>query len=386
MAGKAKSIKIERTVNASSVHVYRAFTNSQALHEWWCDTAMVQSREGGLFHVTWSNGHFLSGHYTELVSAKKVAFKIRAESDSDRSHVTVMLAPKNGATLVTLHDESDGADWQKSIKEIEAGWNEALDNLVSTLETGIDLRAANRPMLGMDIGDFTDKGMLLNGVLDGTGAQTAGLTRGDLVQTINGTKMLAWASIEEAVGSLRAGEKVKVAYVRGGQKRLAVVELSRRTMPDVPASPETLGEVVSKAYVEINKDLAQILRGVSDEKGGRPPRPGDWSAKHVLAHLIAAERDVHSWMTKMVASVEAWQEDWEGNLRLRLDAVINAYPTLQALLQEFKRNQAETVALINALPQEFVDRKASYYRLASTLVNQPNHTREHLEQIKTAVK
>ena len=386
MAGKAKSIKLDRTIAASTDQIYRAFTNSQSLHEWWCDTAMVQPREGGLIHVAWSNGHFLTGHYTELQAGKKVSFKVRSESDTDRSHVTITLTGKNGTSSLTLVDESDGADWIKSVKEIEAGWVEALDNLTSTLESGVDLRAANRPMLGMDIGDFTDKGMLLNGVLDGTGAQAAGLQKGDVVQMINTVKMTGWASIEEAVGALRAGDKVKVTFTRGGQKRMAVVELSRRTMPDVPATPESLGEVVSKAYVEINKDLAQILRGVSDEKGGRPPRPGEWSAKHVLAHLIAAERDVHSWMTKMVAGMEAWQEDWEGNMRLRLDSVINAYPTLQALLQEFKRNQAETVALINALPQDFVDRKASYYRLATTLVNQPNHTREHLEQIKLSVK
>ncbi len=386
MAGKAKSIKIERTVSAPADQIYRSFTNAQALHEWWCDNAMIQPREGGILHLSWNSGQFLTGHFTELTPGKKVSFKIRAESDSDRSHVTVTIAGKNGTSVVTLVDESDGPDWIKGLKEIESGWVEALDNLASTLETGIDLRAANRPMLGMDIADFTDKGMLLNGVLDGTGAQAATLAKNDIVQTINSVKMTAWASIEEAIGTLRAGDKVKVAYTRAGAKRNAVIELSRRTMPDVPASPESLGEVVSKAYVEINKDLAQILRGVSDEKGGRPPRPGEWSAKHVLAHLIAVERDAHSWMTKMVASTETWQQEWEGNMRLRLDAVINAYPTLQALLQEFKRNQAETVALINALPQEFVDRKASYYRLATTLVNQPNHTREHLEQIKLSVK
>ncbi len=386
MAGKSKSIKVERSVSVAPEHVYRLFTNSQALREWWCDAAMIQPREGGILHLSWQNGTFLTGHFTELVAGKKVAFKIRAESDTDRSHVTVTFAPKGTGTLVALMDESDGADWVKGIKEIEAGWKEALENLASTLETGIDLRAANRPMLGMDIADFGERGTLLNGVIDGTGAQAAGLQKGDLVQTINSVKLLSWASVEEALGSHKAGDKVKVSYVRGGQKRAALVELSRRTMPDVPSTPESLGEVVSKAYVEINKDLAQILRGVSDEKGGRPQKPGEWSAKHVLAHLIASERDVHSWMTKVVAGVEAWQEEWEGNMRLRLDSVINAYPTLQALLQEFKRNQAETVALINALPQEFVDRRASYYRLATALVNQPNHTREHLEQIKGSVK
>jgi uncharacterized protein YndB with AHSA1/START domain/uncharacterized damage-inducible protein DinB len=386
MAGKAKSIKIERAIAAPADTVYRAFTNSQSLREWWCDMAMVQAREGGILLLAWNSGNFLSGKYTELVEGKKIAFNIRGESDTDRSRVSVAIAGKNGHSSVTLIDESDGPDWIKGLKEVEQGWNEALSNLQSTLETGIDLRAANRPMLGMDIGEFTDKGMSLNGVIEGTGAFASGLERGDVVQTINNVKMTAWTSIEEAIGTLSAGDKVKVAYSRGGQKRLAVVELSRRTMPDVPSTPEALGEVVSKAYVEINKDLAQILRGVSDEKGGRPPKPGEWSAKHVLAHLIAVERDIHSSITKMVAGQETWQQDWEGNMRLRLDAVINAYPTLQALLQEFKRNQAETVALINALPQDFVDRRASYYRLASSLVNQPNHTREHLEQIKASVK
>jgi hypothetical protein len=164
------------------------------------------------------------------------------------------------------------------------------------------------------------------------------------------------------------------------------IQLSPRPIKEVPATPEALGEVVSKAYVEINKDLAQILRGVSDEKGGRPPKPGEWSAKHILAHLIAGERDIHSWITLMVASLEAWQQEWEGNMKLRLDAVINAYPTLQALLQEFKRNQAETVALLNALPDEFVAQRGSYRRLAQTLVDWTGHTREHLDQIKAAVK
>ena len=386
MAGKAKSIKIERVVGAPQEHVYRAFTNAQALREWWCVDAMVQPVEGGLLHIAMSNGNFFTGHFIELAPGKKAVFKIRSESDTDRSMVTVTIAPRNGVSQLTLVDESDGADWVKSIKESEAGWNEALDNLVSTLETGVDLRIANRPMLGMEIADFNEKGMLLNGVVEGTGAQVAGMMRGDLIQTINGMKMAAWSSVEEVVGALRAGDQVKVSYIRGGQKRNAVVELSPRGVPPVPATPEELGEVVSKAYVEINKDLAQILRGVSDEKGGRPPRPGEWSAKHVLAHLIVAERELHSWMTKVVAGVEDSATNSTTTDRLRLNAVINAYPTLQALLQEFKRNQAETVALINALSQDFVDHKASYHRLASMLVAQPSHTREHLEQIKSSVR
>lgn len=73
-------------------------------------------------------------------------------------------------------------------------------------------------------------------------------------------------------------------------------------------------------------------------------------------------------------------------MRERLDAVINGFPTVQALLTELKRNEAETVALLNALPAAFLARKASYRRLAETVLDWPNHAREHLEQIKHAVR
>jgi hypothetical protein len=73
-------------------------------------------------------------------------------------------------------------------------------------------------------------------------------------------------------------------------------------------------------------------------------------------------------------------------LRVRLDAVINGFPTIQALLTELKRNEAETVALLNALPDEFIARKGSYYRLAMRMLNWPDHARAHLSQITAAVK
>jgi uncharacterized protein YndB with AHSA1/START domain len=381
-----KTLTFKRTIEAPVAHVYRAFTNSQAWREWFCDWAMVQPREGGVLHLVWHSGNYLSGKFVELTPAKKVVLNLRAEGDTDRSQASITIDGKNGTTQLTLADTSDGAIWLKLAKEVEQGWNDALDNLKSVLETGIDQRLVRLPRLGIDIADVNDKGAKLLGVEAGTGAQAAGLQKGDVLHTLNDAKLVTWNAFTQELRKYKAGDKVKVSYSRNGTKKTVSVQLSPRPIKEVPATPEALGEVVSKAYVEINKDLAQILRGVSDEKGGRPPKPGEWSAKHILAHLIAGERDIHSWITLMVASLEAWQQEWEGNMKLRLDAVINAYPTLQALLQEFKRNQAETVALLNALPDEFVAQRGSYHRLAETLVDWTGHTREHLDQIKAAVK
>jgi hypothetical protein len=125
---------------------------------------------------------------------------------------------------------------------------------------------------------------------------------------------------------------------------------------------------------------------VSEEKAARAPAPGEWSARHILAHLISGERYINHWITTVIGGQEPWQDDWEGNLRIRLDAVINGFPTIQALLTELKRNEAETVAMLNALPDAFVARKGAYDRVARTMLTWPDHTREHLEQIRNAVR
>jgi uncharacterized damage-inducible protein DinB len=133
--------------------------------------------------------------------------------------------------------------------------------------------------------------------------------------------------------------------------------------------------------------LTQALKGVSDERASRRPAPGEWSIKHNLAHLIASERYQHGWITCVIAGQEPWQEDWEGNAQIRLAAVINAYPTVQALLQEFKRNAAETAALLAGLPEDFVaKRRGSYYRIARTMAEWVDHMNEHIAQIRAAAR
>jgi membrane-associated protease RseP (regulator of RpoE activity) len=290
--------------------------------------------------------------------------------------------------MLTLEDAGDSKEWAKTVAGVEKGWNTALDNLKSVLETGVDLRFANRPMLGINGFDPSSDGdgVRIDGTVDGMGAQAAGLQAGDVIQSIGSTRAQQNGDVIAALAGRKAGDAVKVVFVRGGKKLSTTVTLSARPMPEVPATAELLAEIVARKYTEVNRDLTQAFKGVSEEKAARAPAPGAWSARHVLAHLIEGERGIHHWITCMIASQEPWQDNRQGNLRIRLDAIINGFPTIQALLTELKRNEAETVALLNALPDEFVARKGSYARLAREMLNWPDHTREHLDQIKAAVR
>jgi uncharacterized protein YndB with AHSA1/START domain len=383
-----KTITLKRTIHAPAEQIYRAFTNATALREWFCDGAMVQPRVGGRLYCQWHTGDALMGKYTALTPNKKVAFTLRADGDGDRSICTVTISSKSDESTLTLEDASDSKDWAKMAAEIEKGWNTGLDNLKSVLETGVDLRYANRPMLGIDGFSPTpnEDGVQIGGTLEGMGARVAGLQAGDVIQSIGGKRTQQNIDFSIALDGRKAGDSVKVTFVRQGKKLNATVTLSARPMPEIPATAESLAEIVARKYTEVNRDLTQAFKGVSEEKAARAPAPGEWSARNVLAHLIEGERGIHHWLTCMIGSQEPWQDDWQGNLRVRLDAIINGFPTVQALLTELKRNEAETVALLNALPDGFVANKGSYARVASTMLAWPDHTREHLDQIKAAVR
>ena len=69
----------------------------------------------------------------------------------------------------------------------------------------------------------------------------------------------------------------------------------------------------------------------------------------------------------------------------RLDAVLAVTPTLEGLVERFVTDQAETVALLRGLPETTVAHKARFRRMAEFALFGPDHTREHVEQIKRAI-
>jgi hypothetical protein len=65
--------------------------------------------------------------------------------------------------------------------------------------------------------------------------------------------------------------------------------------------------------------------------------------------------------------------------------MVTAYPTVADLLEEWKRSETETLALLENLPDDFVQRKSSFWRLAYNMLQGTPHYYDHLEQMKAAV-
>jgi len=381
-----KTVTVKRTIVAPAELAYLAFTNANAIAEWLCDLALAYPYPSGRLYLQWRDGRARMGTYTALVNGKKVAFNWRGDEDEDTSQVSVTLAEKDGTTTLTLTESSESKGWSKQAAQAETFWNAALDNLVSVLETGEDRR--ERPYLGLEISPASngEEGVRVLHVFAEGPAHQAGVQVGDLITALGSERVSDVLSYEAALHRHNVGERLKLAFSRDGKKLSATVTVARAPKVTIPESHEELAEIVARKYTEVNRDLTQALKGVSDDRAARAPAPGQWSARQVLAHLIESERYLHHWLTCLIAG-ELLIPEWPpSGMRERLDAVINGFPTVQALLTELKRNEAETVALLNALPAAFLARKASYRRLAETVLDWPNHAREHLEQIKHAVR
>jgi len=400
MASKTQSLKFKRTVNAPPAEVYRMFTNSTALREWLCDAAQADPRKGGRVHFWWNVGYYTTGEYAAFVPDKKVAFTWRGQGDPDVTSVQVSLATKDGNTRVTLThaDVGAGKAWAATVQGFQHEWTKNLENLQSVLETGHDLRFTLRPLLGVSgieelnpktaakLGVPVSEGIRLDGVVDGLGAQAAGLQKDDVLVSFGRKKVAGWGSVVGVLQTHRAGDEVKVIFYRGGEKRTTMLKLSPRPMPEVPATAEALAEAVRKQYGDLDAELAQCFDGVSEDETARRPASGEWSAKEIVAHLIIGERDTHAWIADLIGGQERWTDSFIGNDLSRHRATAAIYATLPALLEERKRNEAETVAMLAALPAEFVARKGSYWRLGYSQLSLADHTREHFGQIRAAIE
>jgi uncharacterized protein YndB with AHSA1/START domain len=392
------TLTLEQRIEAAPSQVFHAFTNATALREWLCDAAMVLPRRDGRIHLWWTSGYHATGDYTKVVPDERVSFTWQGRGEPGQTRVRVAIRPDGEGTVVEVAHKGVGTakKWAEAAEAIRGGWEKGLENLRSVLETGHDLRFTRRPMLGIlpdtltpeaaaRLGVPITEGILLGGVVDGMGAQAAGLQQGDVIVRLGGAKTPDWAALAAAVRAHRAGDEVEVVYYREAEKAKTTMTLSARPIEEPPATPATLAEAVTAAGQGFLGRLAEALAGATDEQASRRPADGEWSANEVLCHLISAERAGHNDITQLVGGYEHWADDWPGNLDIAHAGLLAVYPTAGGLLEELRRNRAETWAMLAALPESFVARKGSYWRTAFGFIEGRIHDEAHLTQIKAAL-
>jgi len=397
----SKTLKFTRTIAAPPSEVYRAFTHATALRDWLSNAAQADPRPGGRLYLWW-NGYHVYGEYLKLQPGKKVAFSWHGSQEPGGTQVQVTFAAKKDGTVVTLTHSGIGAGrkWAEALRGFEHEWTSALENLQSMLETGIDLRVARLPRLGIFVDDFnpeiaarlgvpTQKGIRLAGTAEGTGAHAAGFQRDDVLVKIGGKPVFDFPSLAAALQGRSAGEVVPVVFYRSAEKKTVKMELSKRPLPTPPATAAELAELARKTYAERDAAFVKLLEGLSEAEAEKRPAPNEWSIKELLAHFIADTRDLQSWVADMLNDNAVPDSlEFRPNVTIRLDQIVARFSTIPALLEELKHAQAETVGLLAALPPEFVARKHMYNRVAFWMMQVvPSHLPdEHGEQFKVTME
>jgi membrane-associated protease RseP (regulator of RpoE activity) len=351
--------------------------------------------------VWWNGGYYACGEFTALTPGSKIAFTWHGRGEPQDTRVQVSLAVKNDATVVTVAHAGVGSGklWARTIQAAQRGWTVGLENLKSVIETGQDLRFVRRPMLGINVGEVNAEiaaklnvpvtaGIRLDGVVEGMGAQAAGLQKDDVIVSIGGKKVTGWPSLVSALQPHRAGDQVTVVFYRGSEKKAVKMELSRRRLPEIPSTTAALAETVRKMYAQIDADVSASLEGVSEVEASHRPAPDGWSVKETLAHLIIGERENHAWIADLINDDERWSDGFKNptNVPARVGGTAAVFSTVPALVEELKRTEAETVAMLDALPAELMAHKDSYWRLSYNLLQAPDHVRDHIGQIHAAVE
>jgi uncharacterized protein YndB with AHSA1/START domain len=392
-----KSIVIETTPELA----FEAVTKASELREWFSDEAWTEVKAGGRYEVRWNQGYRSEGTFTKLDPPRRAAVTWQGTGEPGKTTVefTVEAADDGGVTLTVIHGGfGAGEEWDAAVAEAEKGWAGGLDNLKSTLETGVDLRLARQPFLGINLdlltperaakeGIAAEQGIYVQGTVEGSGARAAGLGQGDVIVALGGAETPGFAELGAALRAHQAGDMVEVALVRGQEKETVQVTLGSRSQPEVPEDAEALAGLLAKGHDAVSAELEAAVEGVTEDEAAQQPADGEWSVKQILAHLSEGERAFHVFLVNM--AINGWLDAgpiYPDQILGRLEAVLDVTPTLPGLVERFTTDQAETVAIIRRLPETTMIHRARFHRIGQFAIYGPDHTREHIEQIKETIK
>lgn len=394
----AFSLAFERRIQARREEVFRAFTHATLLRDWLSHGADCDPRVGGHIFLRWRDGNLMTGLYRLVRAPEALEFSWETWQGQASSGVLVTLRAEGEGTLLRLEHRGPGAEPEG----LARAWEISLENLQSVLETGIDLRWARRPRLGIAIDEnFTPemgrslgvpdgKGIRLVGTAPGSGAEKAGLLKDDILVSLNGVALEGIDSVDLALRGQRAGDRAEVRYYRGGQAQTVFLELGLFPLPDLPADALELAARAERMYHELNQAMFSLFEGLSEERAGLRPAEGEWSVKELAAHFILMERDYQSWVADMLNDRPVLDDlQMRPNVTPRIQALLERFETLPALCKELEAAEAETLAMIRAFPVQFAAERKHLFRRAAqwALEVVPVHLyEEHMEQFKAAIQ
>ncbi len=389
---------LTRTIQTSPHAVYRAFTTGGGVLDWLANSSDVDARVGGRLYLWDEKGGLVIGKFTHLEKDQTVAFDLAVPSPGQVDVTILAEEPANAERSVLLTFQYRQLETDKILESPQPWWENALDNLQTVLETGLDRRLYARPMMGILISGMVDAdaqerlnlpldyGILVGGTLPAMGAETAGMLEGDVLFEMDHQLIRDYYALAQVIAPHQAGDTIHVAWFRGKDRHDADLILSGRPHPQIPATLAELAEEARQIYARLDGELAEMLDGITEQAAEYRPAETEWNTKEILAHLINTERSMQIWVINIAEGTQF--NNWASNNHHLVKSIVDIYPTLPLLLAELRRAEAQTVALLQRLPEEIVTHKGTFHNIVTTLNKEglSVHTRLHFETIKKLIE
>jgi uncharacterized protein YndB with AHSA1/START domain len=397
---KASVVEERSAVQAAPDVVYAVLTSPADMVGWLANEARCEPHAGGIYELRWHTGYTVQGKVIAAQKAKALTVSWLGKGAPAETTVSFLLAPAAAGTEVIVRHSGfgRGAKWAAVRDESRKGWKQSLECLKHLVETGIDLREARRPMMGVFLGEPLDAeefakrgidttaGVYLEGVLDGLSAQAAGLRANDVITSANGQPVDGHQALTNVLQGHVAGDRLEFGFVRGQEHKVVTLELKPRPIPDIPFDHRALLSLLIERYEQGRTALVKAVSGATEQQAEYIPAEGEWSAKDTIAHLCVTERYLQYALADMLLGNE--QPNTPGNptaLQEVLAAVRAGAPATKALLNRLAQEQAETLAIVGAMRPDVMTNKARYRRIGRAVYDYADHTKEHIEQVKAAL-
>jgi uncharacterized protein YndB with AHSA1/START domain len=377
------SLRAEAVVPFPPIDVWQAFTHPVLLYYWLGDAVEIDLRVGGAYIVRGTNGVKLDATVERLVEGRRLVLRPTRSQDDDRLEIDfVKLA--GAETRVTVSDPD---------LEAAALWRDALENLASVWEHGIDLREARRPLMGIGTRDLKPgdrpirgvppgAGVRLQAVLRGGAAEEAGLRAGDVVLAFDETMIPNENELIRCIRARRPGEAVPVRVVRDGEEHTRTVMLRGRPgRAEPPPDPDRLIRALSEDVQAGDTAVAKAVEGIKEADAYRPEGPGAWSVAQVLAHLSVTERMLQCWLDQAARGERPVIDSEQVTSSSRIAAALEGKPPVKELLDRLRRDERETLAYLGHLPSSVTSFKPRWARVVFIAQDYHAHSAEHLNQI-----
>jgi len=378
-----ESLRTETVVRHPPIEVWHAFTKPGHLYYWFGEAAEIDLRVGGAYIARSSFKMRLDTTVERLVEGRRLVLRPTRRGDDARIEVDLVKL-SGGETRVLVADPDS---------ENEAPWRDALENLRSVWERGIDLREsrlavmgigprdidpAERPVAGVPAG----AGARLNAVVNGGPAEKAGLMPGDVVTSFDGAPVRSGEDLVRGIQSRKPGDVVTVRVVRNGEPVAVSVTLGLRNgRGEPPPHPERLLKTLREAVPRADTKLDAAVRGLSDEDAYRPEGPDAWSVAQLLAHLSITERMLQCWLDQAARGERPAVDSDACTNPSRIAAVLEGRPTVRELVDRLRRDEAETISFLAHVPRQVAAFKPRWGRVAFVALDYHIHSEDHLAQI-----